>query len=354
MSATYKPVGWTRAKLVYDGVLIVGICLYIFAFTRLAAQARPSSIQLDEASLLIRAYGSCALILLSLVLCIGPLVRLDGRFMPLLYNRRHFGVITCVVSAAHLMAVLDWYLAFSPLDPWVALFAVDSSFDGLRGIPYLPFGIAAFVILLLLAATSHDFWLNFLTPPVWKALHMSIYAAYGLVVMHVAFGALQDARGAAIPALIGGSALIVTTLHIVAGWKEWRRDTLSQAGLYDASWMVVGPVDRLPEGRGLVVTLPSGETAAVFKHDGVISATSNLCAHQNGPLSEGRVRNGRIVCPWHGYEYCVRSGRAPPPYTEKIATYRVKVLSGQILIDPAANAPGTSVDPAELSQEGRP
>jgi nitrite reductase/ring-hydroxylating ferredoxin subunit/DMSO/TMAO reductase YedYZ heme-binding membrane subunit len=354
MSATYKPVGWTRTKLVYDGVLIVGICLYIIGYMRLAPSARPSALLLDEASLLIRAFGTCAFILLSLVLCIGPLVRLDPRFVPLLYNRRHFGVITCVVAAAHLMAVLDWYLAFSPLDPWVALFAVDSSFGALRGLPYIPFGIAAFAILLLLAATSHDFWLNFLTPPVWKALHMSIYAAYGLVVVHVAFGALQDARGAAIPMLICGSAVIVTTLHIIAGWKERQRETLSQASQHDASWVMVGPVDQLPEGRGLVVTLPSGETAAVFRHDGGISATSNLCAHQNGPLGEGRVRNGRIICPWHGYEYCVRNGRAPAPYTEKIATYRVKVVSGLILLDPAAHPPGTAAEPATLSLESQP
>jgi nitrite reductase/ring-hydroxylating ferredoxin subunit/DMSO/TMAO reductase YedYZ heme-binding membrane subunit len=351
MSATYKPVGWTRAKLVYDAVLVLGVCLYIVAYMRLAPSARPSALLLDEGSLLIRALGTCAFILLSLVLCIGPLVRLDRRFVPLLYNRRHFGVITCAVSAAHLMAVIDWYLAFSPLDPWVALFAVDSRFEALRGFPYVPFGVAAFVILLLLASTSHDFWLNFLTPPVWKALHMSIYAAYGLVVAHVVFGALQDARGAALPALIGGSALIVLSLHLVAGWKERQREAPDKADTRDAPWVTVGPVDQLAEGRGLVVTLPSGATAAVFRHEGGISATSNLCAHQNGPLGEGRVRDGRIICPWHGYEYCVRNGRAPPPFTEKIATYRVKIESGQILIDPAANPPGTPVEPARLTAE---
>jgi hypothetical protein len=153
VSASYKPVGWTGTKLVYDAVLILGICLYIIAYTRLAPAVRPAPLLLDEGSLLIRAFGTCAFILLSLVLCIGPLARLDRRFVPLLYNRRHFGVITCAVSAAHLLAVADWYLAFSPLDPWVALFAVDSRFEALRGIPYVPFGIAAFVILLLLAST---------------------------------------------------------------------------------------------------------------------------------------------------------------------------------------------------------
>jgi hypothetical protein len=41
---------------------------------------------------LIRALGTCALLLLHLILCIGPLCRLNPRFLPLLYNRRHLGV----------------------------------------------------------------------------------------------------------------------------------------------------------------------------------------------------------------------------------------------------------------------
>ena len=56
-----------------------------------------------------------------------------------------------------------------------------------------------------MAATSHDFWLNFLTPPVWKGLHMALYGAYGLAVMHVALGIMQYEYTWLIPAmLIGG------------------------------------------------------------------------------------------------------------------------------------------------------
>ena len=43
-----------------------------------------------------RAFGSCAFLMLTLILCIGPLARLDARFLPLLYNRRHFGVLTAL------------------------------------------------------------------------------------------------------------------------------------------------------------------------------------------------------------------------------------------------------------------
>ena len=122
MSVQYKPVGWVRTKLFYDAVLIAGIAAYLFAFLRLAPASRPVESALDEQSLAIKAYGSCAFILLTLVLAIGPLARLDQRFLPLLYNRRHFGVMTCAVAGAHVTAVLGWYFAYSPLDPWVAVF----------------------------------------------------------------------------------------------------------------------------------------------------------------------------------------------------------------------------------------
>ena len=51
-----------------------------------------------------KAYGTCAFLLLSMALCIGPLARLDRRFLPLLYNRRHLGVLTCAVAAGHASA----------------------------------------------------------------------------------------------------------------------------------------------------------------------------------------------------------------------------------------------------------
>ena len=70
------------------------------------------------------------------------------------------------------------------------------------GFPFKVLGIVALVILFVMAATSHDFWLGFLTPRAWKALHMSLYVAYGLVVMHVALGIMQYVRTPLVPAML--------------------------------------------------------------------------------------------------------------------------------------------------------
>ena len=79
-----------------------------------------------------------------------------------------------------------------------------------------------------------------------------------------------------------------------------------------------------------------------------VSAISNVCQHQNGPLGEGRIVNGCVVCPWHGYEYLPDTGASPPPFTEKVPTFDVRVVAGRVLVHPQPHPPGTRVQPAML------
>ena len=95
----------------------------------------------------------------------------------------------------------------------------------------------------------------------------------------------------------------------------------------------------------------SGERVAVFRYDGKVSAISNVCQHQNGPLGEGRIVNGCVVCPWHGYEYRPDTGASPPPFTEKVPTFDVRVVDGRVFVHPKPHVPGTRVEPA-LVDEG--
>ena len=60
-------------------------------------------------------------------------------------------------------------------------------------------------MLFLMAATSHDYLARLPDAPVWKRLHMALYAAYGLVVMHVALGIMQYDRIALIPAMLAAA-----------------------------------------------------------------------------------------------------------------------------------------------------
>ncbi|WP_293862587.1 Rieske 2Fe-2S domain-containing protein [uncultured Alsobacter sp.] len=344
MSVRFVPVSWTPAKWVYDAVLVAGIVAYLAAFFHWGGRAAPGT--LDDQTLSIRAYGTCAFILLTLVLAIGPLARLDRRFLPCLYNRRHFGVLVFFMAAAHATAVLDWYFAYSSLDPWRALLVADTGSGHWQGFPFIPLGVAALLILAIMAATSHDFWLAFLGPATWKALHMAVYAAYGLVVAHVGLGALQDARETGLALVVASSCAALLGLHLAAALSSRRQDEAAlRPPADDAPWIDVGASDAVPAGGSLVVRPEGGEAVAIFNDAGRLSAISNLCAHQNGPLGEGRLIDGCVVCPWHGYQYRVTDGCAPAPFTERIATYTLAIRDGRLLLDPRAHPPGTPVAP---------
>lgn len=345
MSAGYKAVSWTRSKIVYDVVLITGIVVYISIFLHFGAIPGPDGLAPDAPTLSMKAFGSCAFLLLTMVLAIGPLARLDPRFLPLLYNRRHFGVLTCAVAASHASAVLGWYFAYSDLPPLKALFAADTSFGQVSGFPFVILGVAAFLILLVMAATSHDFWLSFLGAPVWKSLHMGIYGAYALVVGHMALGALQDARSWALPAVCVASVACLAVLHLAAAAREARTDAGVAAISSSPPWLVAAKVSAMAEGRAVIVQIADGEPVAIFRHENTLSAVTNVCAHQNGPLGEGRVIDGCITCPWHGFQYRLADGCAPPPFTERIATYRLALAGDTVLLDPRPNPPGTYVEP---------
>ena len=104
---------------------------------------------------------------------------------------------------------------------------------------------------------------------------------------------------------------------------------------------------EIPEKRACIRTI-SGERVAIFKYDGKISAISNVCQHQNGPLGEGEIIDGCITCPWHGFQYEPETGASPPPFTEKVPTFNVKIIDGKVFVDKKPNKAGTRVEPAKI------
>jgi len=352
MAHGYVTVGWNRQKRLYDLCAVGGVLFYLGLFVGVSLARVPDA---SPDTVVLRALGTCAALLLHVVLSIGPLARLDARFLPLLYNRRHLGVLTFLVALAHGTFVLVQYHALGDANPLVHVLTGDEPLGGVAGLPFQPLGVGALAILFVMAATSHDFWLANLSPATWKRLHMAVYLAWALVVLHVATGFLQTETGP-VPALLVGLGVVwVLGLHLVAGWRERAgdRDLAARGNLKvgagSGSFVDVCAVDDIPEGRAHVATL-GGERVAIFRHGGALSAVSNVCRHQNGPLGEGRVIDGCITCPWHGYQYRPEDGCSPPPFTEKVETYRVKLAGRRVLVDPHPNAPGTRVEPARFEE----
>ncbi len=351
MGHQYKAVQWNGNKVVYDIYVLGFIALFVGVFMFVGLQTYESGHRADPVVLAIRALGTTAFMLLTIILAIGPLARLNKRFLPLLYNRRHFGVLTFLVASAHFGLALFWYHGGGPLNPLVSLFSSNPLYDSIPGFPFEVLGFVAFLIMMTMAATSHDFWLNNLAAPVWKALHMLIYPAYALLVMHVVLGALMTEKSMVYPAMTAAAFIAVTLLHLIAGTREWRADN-GMKSLKSKGWIDICAPDDIADNRAVIAPLPKGDRIAVFRYNGKISAVTNACRHQNGPLGEGRIIDGCITCPWHGWQYRPNDGVSPPPFTEKISTYSVKIENGRVLVDPKSNPPGTHVEPAVIPAGG--
>ncbi len=337
MSATYRAVDWNRQKRVYDVTLLTFLSAGLISFAGVAWWRSPD---FTVETVLIRSTAVAALLLLHVILAIGPLSRLEPRFLPLLYNRRHLGVTLFVLALTHGALVVVQFHALGNVNPLVSVFTAYASDYRLtvggvwqpQHVPFEIFGALALGILFLMAATSHDFWLRQLGAAVWKLLHFGVYLAYGLILVHVGFGVLQSEHHAVYPVVLGLGFLGLTGLHCAAARQERATDRQrNAAGPGPSGFLRACPADAVREGRGTVAVC-DGRRIALFRHQGVIHATSNVCRHQGGPVGEGRIVDGCITCPWHGWNYRPEDGCSPPPFTEVLPTYETRIIGGDVWV----------------------
>ncbi len=366
MSHVYQAVGWSPQKRKYD--LLVALCMvvYLCGFTGITVATQP---HVTFETLLLRGTGSLAFLMLSFILAIGPLARLSPRFLPVLYNRRHLGVATFLIALVHgAFATLQFH-ALGDVNPLASVLSSDGSFGDGGAFPFQPLGVIGLGVLFLMAATSHDFWLANLTPRVWKGLHMAVYGAYAVLLGHVALGALQGEGKAYLWPVTGAVAATVFALQLYTGLAERRRDRAAidasggsgdARGQEDSTSNGTVPdgyvrtdvrAGEIPDGEGRVVPL-GDERVAVFRNGAEISCISNVCRHQMGPLGEGRIIDGCITCPWHGFQYDPVTGCAPPPFDDRAETYNVAIHSGFVWVNPVANPLGTASRTARLPVVG--
>jgi sulfoxide reductase heme-binding subunit YedZ len=167
------------------------------------------------------------------------------------------------------------------------------------------------------------------------------------LIAHIALGTLQYEDDLFYKILLTGGFLLISGLHIYTGRKEVKalkslRDTLQKEGYY-----LVGQLADINEKCAKTVFV-NGQNIAIFKYDGKVSAVNNVCRHQMGPLGEGKIIDGCITCPWHGYQYLPENGQSPPPFKEKLETYQVRLNGKEVWVNPTPFPEGTFIEPATL------
>ena len=337
MSISYASVLWNRQKKIYNKVMFGLIGFYLLVFIVLQIILFP---EITAETVIIRATGTLAFLMLHVILCIGPLARLNDRFLPLLYNRRHLGVTMFVIALIHSIFNIIQFHSLGNADPLLSLFTANGHYDSLVNFPFQVLGFFSIITLFLMASTSHDFWLKNLSPKTWKSLHILVYLAYAMLVMHVVLGAIQLENSMGWIGATGVGMATVIGFHLTAIFKN----KTEAGGLEKEGFVEVCDVNEIEENRAKVI-LHNGENIAIFKYEGKLSAINNICRHQHGPLGEGKIVDGCITCPWHGYQYLAHNGQSPPPFTEKVETYDVRVENGKVYVNPKPYPEGTERPP---------
>lgn len=94
----------------------------------------------------------------------------------------------------------------------------------------------------------------------------------------------------------------------------------------------LGSISRIPEGQGRCYVVGSEEIAVFRQRDGRLFATQNRCPHKQGPLSEGVVGGGQVICPLHSHRFNLKDGHGSEP-AECLRVYEVKVVYGEIVVN---------------------
>lgn len=79
---------------------------------------------------------------------------------------------------------------------------------------------------------------------------------------------------------------------------------------------------------------PCGDrTICIANVNGVYSAMDNVCLHMGGPLGEGTIESGKVVCPWHGWQYDPQTGQTTHNPNLKVAVYPMRIENGDVMVE---------------------
>ncbi len=96
-------------------------------------------------------------------------------------------------------------------------------------------------------------------------------------------------------------------------------------------FVAVARVEEIPSGA--LRTVPLGDEEITLAHcDGGFYATQSQCLHLQGPLGDGRLEDCVLTCPWHGWQYDVRTGENEFDRAIQLRTYEVEVSDGEIRV----------------------
>jgi nitrite reductase/ring-hydroxylating ferredoxin subunit len=107
-----------------------------------------------------------------------------------------------------------------------------------------------------------------------------------------------------------------------------------------ARFVTVARAADLAPGQGRQVTIDRS-WVALFNVEGEFHAVDGTCLHRGGPLAEGALSGCIIACPWHGWEYNVRTGALLQDPRVGVTCHETRVVEGDVQVRLSPSGPGT-------------
>ncbi len=97
-------------------------------------------------------------------------------------------------------------------------------------------------------------------------------------------------------------------------------------------WIDVTATEDIPEDDVIGVDI-AGRSIALYRVEGEVFATDNLCTHGNARLCDGFLEGYEIECPLHQGKFDIRNGKAMcAPLTEDVKTYPIKIEGDRVFV----------------------
>jgi nitrite reductase/ring-hydroxylating ferredoxin subunit len=100
-----------------------------------------------------------------------------------------------------------------------------------------------------------------------------------------------------------------------------------------ATLVKIAVTSDLPSSGKVKEFMASGRMLCVANVNGEIHAMDNICLHWGGPLGQGVIEEGKVVCPWHGWRFDPKTGEGPPRANGRLAVYKVKIEGEDVFVE---------------------
>lgn len=98
-------------------------------------------------------------------------------------------------------------------------------------------------------------------------------------------------------------------------------------------WVRLCSASEAPADGNVIEAEAEGVAVCLARLSGDLAALDNICPHRGGPLGQGWIEGGAVVCPWHSWAFSLTTGTAEPPERAQVDVFPVRVEGDDVLVD---------------------